>query len=67
MMAHVKRILLVEDSLQDVELTMAALGEYHLANHVDVAHDGAEALDYLYRRGAFTDRLSIFRWLSCST
>ena len=52
----VKRILLVEDSKQDVELTMVALEECHLANHVDVAGDGAEALDYLYRRGAFASR-----------
>ena len=52
----VKRILLVEDSEQDVELTLAALKEAHLANEVDVARDGAEALDYLYCRGAFADR-----------
>lgn len=52
----VKRILLVEDSKHDVELTMVALEECHLANHVDVANDGAEALDYLYRRGAFAGR-----------
>ena len=52
----VKRILLVEDSEQDVELTLAALKEAHLANEVDVARDGAEALDYLYRREAFADR-----------
>ncbi|HWB58674.1 MAG TPA: response regulator, partial [Chthoniobacteraceae bacterium] len=52
----VKRILLVEDSKHDVELTMVALDECHLANHVDVAEDGAMALDYLYRRGAFAGR-----------
>jgi len=56
MMAQVKRILLVEDSDQDVELTMGALEECNIANQVDVAHDGAEALDYLYRRGAFESR-----------
>lgn len=56
MVALVKRILLVEDSEQDVELTLAALEEFHLANEVDVAHDGAEALDYLHRRGAFAER-----------
>ncbi len=55
-MPLVKRILLVEDSKHDVELTMVALEECHLANHVDVAGDGAEALDYLYRRGAFAGR-----------
>ena len=48
-----KRILLVEDNLQDVDLTLAALGEHNLANEVVVARDGAEALDYLRARGAF--------------
>jgi len=54
--ATIKRILLVEDSQHDAELTMVALEECHLANHVDLVHDGAEALDYLYRRGAFANR-----------
>jgi CheY-like chemotaxis protein len=56
MTAHVKKILLVEDSEQDVELTLSALEANHLANQVDVARDGAEALDYLYRRGSFAGR-----------
>ena len=56
MMATVKRILLVEDSKHDVELTLVALEECHLANQVDVVNDGAEALDYLYRRGAYSNR-----------
>jgi CheY-like chemotaxis protein len=55
-MPLVKRILLVEDNSHDVELTMVALEECHLANSVDVASDGAEALDYLYSRGAFASR-----------
>jgi two-component system response regulator len=50
-----RHILLVEDSENDAELTIAALGK-HLANHVDVARDGVEALDYLFRRGAFAGR-----------
>ena len=53
MMADVTRILLVEDSPNDIELTLAALAENHLANEVVVARDGEEALDYLYRRGMF--------------
>jgi len=53
---EIKNILLAEDDLRDVELTMAALGEYNLANRVTVARDGAEALDYLYRRGKFQSR-----------
>lgn len=48
-----KRILLVEDSLNDVELILAALDENHLANEVVVTQDGEEALDYLYRRGIY--------------
>jgi CheY-like chemotaxis protein len=53
-MAPLKRILLVEDSERDIELTLAALDEYNLANEVVIARDGAEALDYLYNRGKFT-------------
>jgi CheY-like chemotaxis protein len=51
-----KNILLVEDDLRDVELTLAALEEHNLANKVFVVNDGAEALDYLFRRGKFTAR-----------
>ena len=54
----IKNILLVEDDHRDVELTLAALEEHHLANAVFVVHDGAEALDYLYHRGKFTGRAS---------
>lgn len=52
-MSELKRILLVDDSPHDVELTLAALEENRLANEVVVARDGEEALDYLYRRGIF--------------
>jgi CheY-like chemotaxis protein len=55
-MSNLGRILLVEDDPKDVELTLTALEEYKLANEVVVAHDGAEALDYLYRRGNFATR-----------
>lgn len=51
-----RRILLVEDDPQDVELTLSALSEYNLANEIAVARDGVEALDYLYRRGIFASR-----------
>ncbi|MFN2621628.1 MAG: response regulator [Chthoniobacterales bacterium] len=50
-----KRILLVEDSAKDIELALEALGEHKLANQVAVVRDGAEALDYLYRRGHFAN------------
>lgn len=52
-MSELKRILLVEDNSHDVELTLSALAENHLANEVVVARDGEEALDFLYRRGHF--------------
>ena len=55
-MNEFKRILLAEDDPKDIELTLNALGEHNLANDVQVARDGAEALDYLYRRGEFADR-----------
>ncbi|HAG80645.1 MAG TPA: two-component system response regulator [Cyanobacteria bacterium UBA12227] len=56
-MQELKRILLVEDNLHDVELTLAALEENYLANEVVVVRDGQQALDYLYRRGIFKLRL----------
>jgi DNA-binding response OmpR family regulator len=55
-MPTIGRILLVEDDPKDVELTMAALGEYNLGNEVVVAGDGEEALDYLYYRGKYQRR-----------
>lgn len=55
-MPDLKRILLVEDNANDIELTFAALEENHLANEVVVARDGEEALDYLYRRGIYKMR-----------
>jgi CheY-like chemotaxis protein len=55
-MAELKRILLVEDSPKDVQLTLAALEEHNLANEVVVARDGVEALDYLHRRGTCAGR-----------
>lgn len=54
-MKQSRRILLVEDDLKDVELTINALSEYNLTNDMLVMRDGAEALDYLYRRGRFTN------------
>ena len=51
-----KRILLVEDDPKDIELTLNALSDYHLANEVEVARDGVEALDYLCRRAGYANR-----------
>jgi CheY-like chemotaxis protein len=55
-MTELKRILLVEDSPNDVELILASLTENRLGNEVVVVRDGEEALDYLYRRGIFRMR-----------
>jgi CheY-like chemotaxis protein len=57
-MNALERILLVEDSPRDAELALEALAEHHLANEVVHVRDGAEALDYLYRRGPFAGRSS---------
>ncbi len=53
---EIKVILLAEDDVRDVELTLAALEENHLANKVAVVNNGEEALDYLYRRGKYETR-----------
>jgi CheY-like chemotaxis protein len=54
-----KKILLAEDNPNDVELTLAALSDQNLTNEVVVVNDGVEALDYLKRRGKFSDRTGI--------
>jgi CheY-like chemotaxis protein len=50
------RILLVEDSRMDVELTLDAFREARLANTISVASNGQAALDYLFGRGSYADR-----------
>lgn len=50
------RILLAEDNPLDVEMTLDALAGHGLANAIDVVGDGVEALDYLFRRGAYSAR-----------
>jgi CheY-like chemotaxis protein len=49
-------ILLVEDSPEDVELTLHALREQDLANKIQVVRDGEEALDFLFCRGPYKGR-----------
>lgn len=55
-MSVAKRILLVEDSPHDAELTLEVFQVHHLLNDVVHVRDGAEALDYLHRRGAYAGR-----------
>ena len=49
-------ILLVEDNPNDAELTLYALKKYHVANHIEIVRDGAEALDYLFCAGGYAYR-----------
>ncbi|OZI18631.1 two-component system response regulator [Bordetella genomosp. 9] len=55
-MNDLRPILLVEDNPNDIELTLTALRQCNIANEVVVLRDGAEALDYVYRRGAHAGR-----------
>jgi CheY-like chemotaxis protein len=56
MSASTKTILLVEDSPDDEALAIRALKRHHVGNEVVVAHDGVEALDYLFGTGIYADR-----------
>jgi CheY-like chemotaxis protein len=56
MTGHPVEILLVEDNPADEELTVHALKASHLANNIEVVRDGAEALDFIFRTGAFAGR-----------
>ncbi len=51
-----KVILLVEDNLDDVALAMMAFKRNNIMNKVMVVHDGEEALDWLFARGAYAGR-----------
>lgn len=48
--------LLVEDNPSDIELALHALKRHNLVNHIHVARDGAEALEFLFGRGRYSDR-----------
>ena len=48
--------MLVEDNPNDAELTVHALKKNHLTNEIDIVRDGAEALDFIFCRGAYRDR-----------
>jgi len=50
------QILLVEDNPNDVELTLRALRTQNITDHVFVVKDGAEALDFLFASGVYSER-----------
>jgi two-component system response regulator len=49
-------ILIIEDNPDDLEMTLRALRKAHLANHIQVARDGAEALEFIFAQGAHAGR-----------
>ena len=55
-MGNLRKILLAEDNPKDVELTIEALSEHNLANHVVVVKDGVEAMEYLRYEGNYKQR-----------
>jgi CheY-like chemotaxis protein len=58
-MSASKLILLAEDNPHDAELILYALADHPVSNEVVVAHNGVEALDYLFRQGAFIHRAEL--------
>lgn len=55
-MNKIVEILLVEDDPNDVDLALYAFRKNNLTNEIYVVRDGAEALDYLFGRGQYSDR-----------
>jgi CheY-like chemotaxis protein len=51
-----RRILLVEDRQDDIDLTLRSLKDNKITNKIDVVRDGAEALDYIFVTGVYSDR-----------
>jgi two-component system, response regulator len=56
MPAEAIEVVLIEDSLADVELAVHSLQQNHLANHIKILRDGEEALDYIFCRGEYAAR-----------
>ncbi|MGE0636339.1 MAG: response regulator [Bacteroidia bacterium] len=56
MNTRIIQILLVEDNPYDAELALNALQKRHLANSIHHVEDGAEALDFIFARGNYSDR-----------
>lgn len=56
MVDHPIEILLIEDNLNDAELTIRALKKNHLSNAITHVHDGVEAIEYLFATGRYARR-----------
>lgn len=50
-------ILLVEDSIDDAELTIRELKKHNVANEIFHVSDGAQAVDYIFAKGTFAGRI----------
>ena len=55
-MAEAFEILIVEDNPLDLEMTLRGLRKANIVNHIPVARDGAEALEFLFCEGAYAHR-----------
>jgi len=54
--ANIVEILIVEDTSEDLDLTLRALRKAKITNHIQVARDGEEALEFIFCEGPFTER-----------
>src|ERR1700732_4121393 len=54
--SEIVEILLVEDNPQDLELALRALRKSNLANRIQIAGDGAEAIEFIFCTGAYANR-----------
>ena len=61
------KILLVEDNVQDIEITQRAFAKGRVRNELTVVRDGEEAIEYLYHRGKYQDPATSPRPGSSST
>ena len=55
---NIVELLLVEDSREDAELTLRALKKMNLTNNVRVLVDGEDALDFIFSKGKYSDRIN---------
>ena len=53
---HIVEILIVEDTSEDLDLTLRALRKAKITNHIQVARDGEEALEFIFCEGSFAER-----------